>query len=98
MSFTQSLGLVAPVYNLVFVVIVIFLFIKLFKTHVNKKTLVPWKVLFAALCIYIVEELLTVLRKFGVINIPVHINGFFELAIITLFIYTLLKQMEVVRR
>ena len=95
MNFTQALGLVAPVYNLAFVTIAVYLFFKLFNTNAKSKNLLPWKVLFAAVCVYIFEELFTVLRKVDLINVPVHINGFFELAIITLFIYTLLKQMQV---
>lgn len=100
---TLALGQVAPWYNLGFVVIVVWLFIKLFRTK-NERTArrvffaKPWELLFIALCIYIVEEVLTVLRSAGVINIPVHINGFFELAIIIMFIYTLLVQREHVQK
>ena len=93
-EFTQALGLVAPYYNLVLVAIVVYLFIKLFKTSVQPKTMLPWKVLFAALLVYIVEEVLTVLRYMEIINIPRHINGFFELIIIISFIYALLSQKE----
>ena len=97
-EFTTALGLVAPYYNLAFVVIIIYLFFKLFNTEARAKTLLPWKILFIALCVYILEEGLTVLRKVGWINIPVHINGFFELIIITLFIYTLLKQIAISKK
>ena len=96
-DFALALGLVAPYYNFVFVVITLYLFIKLFKTEIKPRVLFPWKILFAALIIFILEELLTVLRAQHVVNIPIHINGFFELGIITLFIYTLLKQKEVAR-
>lgn len=94
---TLALGIVAPYYNLVLVIIVVWLFAKLFKTPATARTLLPWKVIFAALCIFIVEELLTVLRAQQLVLIPAHINGFFELAIITLFIYALLKQKEIAR-
>ena len=96
-EFTLALGMVAPYYNLLLVGIVLYLFMKLFKTDGHQKRLVPWKVLFAALLIFVLEEVLTILRSNSVINIPVHINGFFELVIIVLFIYALLKQKEIAR-
>jgi len=96
MSLGVALGSIAPLYNLLFVVIVVGLFVKLFNTRVRDKRvfLKPWKLIFASLCIFIVEEVLTVLRGFEVINIPVHINGFFEVVIVTLFIYALLLQKD----
>lgn len=93
-EFATALGMVAPYYNLVLVFVSIYLFTRVFKTGTAKTTF-PWKILFAALVIYIFEEVLTVLRAARIIDIPVHINGFFELTIITLFIYTLLKQKEI---
>ena len=99
MSVALSVAQAAPLYNLGLVVIAIVLFIKLFTTPVRDKRvyLMPWKVLFFALMIFIIEELLTVFRTIGAINIPVHINGFFELAIICTFIYTILLQREHLR-
>lgn len=93
---TVALGLVAPYYNLVLVIIAAYLFIKLFNTPIkNKKVyLKPWKMIFVALFVFVLEEVLTVLRAAGIISIPIHINGFFELIIISLFIYTLLLQKE----
>lgn len=96
-DFLLALNLVSPYYNLAFAAVALYLFIKLFQTEAPAKQLFPWKVLFAAFLIYIVEELLTVLRAAQLIVIPVHINGFFEFVIITLFIYTLLKQKEIAR-
>ncbi len=100
MSLGLAVGQVAPLYNLGFVIIAVFLFIKLFNTKVRDRRvyLTPWKYIFAALCIYIVEEGLTVLRKFDLINIPVHINGFFEVVIVTLFIYAVLKQKDQLKK
>jgi len=97
---TVALGLVAPYYNLGFVIIAIVLFIILFKTPIkNKKIFVtPWKYLFLAVCVFILEEILTVLRTLGILDIPVHINGFFELIIISLFIYMLLLQKEHIQK
>jgi len=99
MSLALSLAEAAPLYNLGLVVVAIILFIKLFTTPVkNKKIyLMPWKLLFLALMVFVLEEVLTVLRGMGIIDIPVHINGFFELIIISTFIYTLLLQKEHVK-
>ena len=92
----ESLSQVAPIYNLGFVIIVIFLFLKLLSTPIRDKRvyLLPWKIIFFAVTIYIVEEGLTILRQLEIINVPVHINGFFELIIICTFIYMLLMQKE----
>ncbi len=92
----MSLAEIAPLYNLGFVLIAIFMFIKLFSTPVKDRRvyLMPWKLLFFALLVFIIEEVLTVLRQMEIVNIPRHINGFFELIIICTFIYTLLLQKE----
>ena len=90
MTITEALTIAAPFYNLAMVVIVLFLFGKLFKTPKRKVFLKPWYFLFAALLVFVLEEIITVLRAAQVIDITFFINGFFELAIISLFIYTLL--------
>lgn len=96
MTLTESLAQVAPLYNLAFVAIAIILFISLFTMRIKERKvyMLPWKIIFFALCVYIVEEVLTVLRYQEIINIPKHINGFFELMIIISFIYALLLQRE----
>lgn len=92
-------GMVAPYYNLALVVVVIWLFVALFKIEPKAKVfLFPWKLLFFALLVFVVEEVLTVLRSAGVIDIPIHINAFFELVIIAVFIYALLLQKEYVKK
>lgn len=93
---TLCLGQTAPLYNLLFVVVVIFLYVKLFMTRKENKDvyLTPWYCLFAAVCVFIAEEIITILRAAGILDIPMHINGFFELVIIILFIYALLAQKE----
>lgn len=100
MNLGVAVGTVAPLYNLGFVIVSVFLFVKLFRTPVHDRRvyLTPWKLIFAAVCIFIVEEILTVLRGMQLINIPVHINGFFEVVIITLFIYALLLQKKHITR
>ncbi len=96
MSLALSLAEAAPWYNLGLVIVAIVLFTKLFNTPVRDRRvyLMPWKILFFALLVFIIEEVMTVLRSMNIINIPVHINGFFELIIICTFIYTLLLQKE----
>jgi len=95
-EFTQALGLIAPVYNLGLVFILMLLFGKLFRTY--KRTSIgyikPWVMIFAAVSIYVAEAVFTVVRSMGLFNLPYHVNGYFELAIITLFIYALLLQRE----
>ena len=96
MSLALALAETAPIYNLVLVTAAFVLFIKLFKTPVkNKKVYTkPWVFMFFAMVIFIIEEVLTVLRAKNILNIPIHINGFFELIIIITFIYALLLQKE----
>ena len=96
-QFTTALGMIAPYYNIVLAVIALYLFLKLFQTKTAKTKkvfILPWKLILIALIIYMIEETITILRAVGMISIPVHINGFFELIIISLFIYTLLLQKQ----
>ena len=93
-TLAYCIGRVAPLYNLVLVVVVIFLFLKLFKTKTKKKKLTPWKYLFAAVLVYVGEEIVTVMDMAGIIHAPKLVFPFFEMVIITLFIYVLLFQRE----
>ena len=94
-----ALGMVAPFYNLALVLVVVLLFLKLFKTKQKAKVfLFPWKLMFLAVIIFIVEEIMTILRSLGIVDIPIHINAFFELVIIAIFIYALLLQKEYVQK
>ena len=98
-EFGVALGMIAPYYNLVMVAVVIGLFILLFKTEPKAKVfLFPWKLLFFAVIVYIFEEVITVLRAVGAIDIPIHINALFELVVIAVFIYTLLLQKEFIKK
>lgn len=96
MSLAQAVAQVAPLYNLGLVVVVIILFVRLFNTPIRDRRvyLMPWKLIFGAFCVYVLEAVLTVLRGQNLLNIPIHINGFFEVLIIVLFIYALLLQKE----
>lgn len=98
-EFGVALGMIAPYYNLAMVAVVVGLFIALFKTEPKAKVfLFPWKLLFFAVIVYILEEVVTILRAVGAIDIPIHINGLFELVVIIVFIYTLLLQKEYVKK
>lgn len=97
-TLAYCLGRVAPYYNLVLVVIVILLFLKLFKTP-NKKTYIkPWKFLFAAVLVYVGEEVITVFDMAGLISAPKILFPLLEMIIITLFIYVLLLQRENIKK
>ena len=96
-EFEMALGLVAPVYNLVLAGIIFYLFFKLFSLPNRLVFIKPWKVLFAAFLVYLVEEIFTVLRKIGIANLPTILNGIFEMVIISLFIYMLFLQKEYVK-
>ncbi|HDD70807.1 MAG TPA: hypothetical protein ENF94_01455 [Candidatus Woesearchaeota archaeon] len=97
-GFLLALGMIAPFYNLAFVLITVYLFVKLFRTpKAGYVFLTPWKMIFAALLVFVAEEVLTILRVFNIVNIPIHINGFFELFMIISFIYALLSLKEHIR-
>jgi hypothetical protein len=95
-TISDAITIAAPYYNLALVLIVVALFIKLFRTKPTNPHIFirPWYFLFAAIAMFIVEELTTVLRAAGVITFDVYINGYFELVIVSLIIYTLLLQRE----
>ena len=97
MTFGESLGAVAPYYNLVLVLIVLVMFLKLFNLPNKKIYMVPWQLLFAAVVVFIIEEILTVFYYAGIYQIPRIMNAVFEFVIISLFIYMLLKQKEYVK-
>src|SRR3989344_6043733 len=82
----------APRLNLLLVAYVVYLFISLFRRKSDEHIYTtPWKLLFVAVSVYIVEQSLTVLRMLEIVSYPhLLVNGAFEIVIITLFIYTLL--------
>ena len=95
---SYCLGTVAPFYNLILVIIVMIFFIKLFKTH-NKRTYIkPWKFLFFALLVYVLEEIITVFDMAHIITVPKILFPLLEAVIITLFIYVLLLQKEDIKK
>jgi hypothetical protein len=92
----SCLGFIAPFYNLALVAIVITLFIKLFT--LKKKNALPWQMIFVAVLIYVTEQVLTVTNNLNITTVPRITNSFFEMAIITIFIYVLLMQKEFVKK
>jgi len=97
-DFYVALGMVAPFYNLALVAVVVLLFVVLFKTPSRRTFMMPWYLLFACVCLYIIEEVLTVARAAGLTGIPRQINAFFELGIIIIFVYLVLLQREHIKK
>ena len=93
--YTQCLGYVAPFYNIALVIIVLIMFVKLFLTPNKKIFTEPWKWLFFAVLIYVLEEIITVLDASGV-SVSLLVYPILETAIITCFIYMLLIQKQYV--
>lgn len=92
--FEACLGLVAPYYNLALVIIVVILFIKLFSLKNKNIYLKPWKLLFFAIIVYIIEEFVTVLESLNVITVSELLFPLFEMVMIVSFIYMILLQKE----
>ena len=92
---TECLGIGAQYYNLALIVVVLILYITLLMTPNIKKTfLTPWKYIFASLCIYIVEQILSIINTTGAMKIHPLIFPIFEFFIIIIFIYALLTMKE----
>lgn len=95
----EAINIASPYYNLAMVAIIVFLFVRLFKTRVASSVYMkPWRVMFWVILVYIVEEITTVLRAAGVISLDVYINGYFELVIVSLVVYLLLLQRDYVTK
>lgn len=98
MNLGEAVGFVAPYYNLVLVVIVLLLFIVFLNNPGRKYYLKPWYLLCIAVCVYVFEELLTVLNDAGLITLSKLVAPFLEMMMISLFIYMLLLQREWLHR
>jgi hypothetical protein len=95
MTLGEAAALVAPYYNLVFSLIVLMLFLKLFSYSSYRFAYhKPWKILFLGFLLFIVETIMTILRGLGLIVFHPAIFPVFEMIIITLFIYMLLLQKQ----
>lgn len=98
LALENCFGFVAPYYNLAFVFIVMVLFIYFFMIpNKHKIYYTPWKLLFFAIMIFIVEEIMTVMDALGMISFPKIIFALFEMAMISLFLYMCLLQKERVK-
>ena len=98
---SEAINIASPYYNLAMVAVVVYLFLRLFRTKPTSPDVFmrPWYFLFAIIVVFIIEEVTTVLRAGGIIPLEnVYINGFFELVIVSLIIYTLLIQREHIKR
>ncbi len=93
----EAFVLVAPWYNLAMILVGLYLFFILSKIKSNSINLTPWKFVFAALGVGLIEEITIVLRSSGIISVPVHINGFFEVIIICLLLYTLFLKRKILK-
>lgn len=95
MSVASAVATAAPYYNLALVLVALYLWYHVLQTPKQKGVfLAPWKLILVGVLMFIAETVLTILRAAGVVNIGLHINGFFELVIIITFIYALLLQKE----
>ena len=98
MALGESVGIVAPYYNLVLAVIVVIMLLKLFSYSSSRFAYIkPWKILFIGFSLFIVETIMTILRGLGYIMFHPAVFGIFEMVIITLFIYMLLLQKQYVK-
>jgi len=96
--FGNALGLVAPYYNLALVIIATILFLKLFRLKNRGTYLLPWRLLFFAVLVYILEEIVTVIAAQGLFEPPSILFPVFEMIIITTFLYMLLLQREHIQK
>lgn len=98
-AFIISLSKIAAIYNVVFSLIVFYLLLKLILIRKKHKGVFikPWYFLFAAVSIFVIEEVLTILKFFNIFSdaiVPRWINAVFELVMVTLFIYMLFVQIN----
>ena len=97
MTYAECLEIVAPWYNLVLVAILIALFIFFFKKPSKKIYLKPWILLFIAILVYVIEEVMTALGISEIMNVYQILHPLFEMVMIGLFIYMLLLQRDYLR-
>ncbi len=93
----KAIGIVAPLYNLLLVAVVIMMFMWLFSLRNKKIYTKPWKLVFVGVLIFIVEEVMTVLRSLSLISFHPALFPLFEMVILGLFIYSMLLQMQYVK-
>lgn len=99
MTFADSISQIAPLYNIALSLIVFYLLARLISIKKKNKNVFikPWYYLFAAVAVFVLEEIITALKFFDVISdavIPRWFNAVFELIMVTLFIYMLFLQIN----
>ncbi len=93
-----AVGMVAPYYNLVFAIISLILFLKLFSFGERRFAYIkPWRIAFFGFILFIIETIMTILRGLGYIQFHPAVFPLFEMVIITSFIYMLLLQKQFVK-
>jgi hypothetical protein len=97
MSLGQAFAQVAPYYNLAMVIVVVILFVSLFRTKNKNVYVKPWYLLFSAICVFIIETAMTILRSLDIIAFPQWIFGITEMIMIALFIYMVLLQEQYIK-
>ncbi|RLE45888.1 hypothetical protein DRJ22_03370 [Candidatus Woesearchaeota archaeon] len=99
MNVGEAITLTAPLYNLAFILIALFLFAKLFKTPIHDRRVYqkPWKLIFFAMILFFIEETIITIRMLFPATIdylPLSLDGFFELVMLMVILYTILLQYE----
>ena len=98
-GFIECISKIAPIYNVAFSIIVFYLLLKLIsmKRHNKNVFIKPWYLLFAAISVFVLEEIFTILKFFGFVTeavLPRWFNAVFELIMVVLFIYMLFMQIN----
>ncbi|HIH37579.1 hypothetical protein J4460_06145 [Candidatus Woesearchaeota archaeon] len=88
-----AIGMVAPMYNAILAAICFVLFIRLFKNHDTFHSK-PWKFVFYALVLFIIETIITLIRQVGIFDTPRWILALMEMAMILFIINAILVQMD----
>jgi hypothetical protein len=94
----ECIGIGAQYYNLALVAIVILLYVTLLRMPHRKIFMKPWKYIFASICIYIVEQIASILNTIGTVSVHPLVFPVLEFFIITIFIYTLLTLREHIKQ
>jgi hypothetical protein len=100
MAIAELLQTVLPRLNLLLVAFLIALFSIMLSRKPDSQTYTkPWKVMFIALILFVVEEVITVMRLADIISYRLlTIHGFLEMGIIFCVIYMFLEQKEFLKK
>ncbi len=93
-----AISQVAPLYNIAFVIIILFLFARLFSQQSKKRYLKPWRILYFAIILFIIEQSLVILSQQNIMQSPAILFPLIEFIIITSFIYMVLDQKLYLRK